>query len=155
MQLRIPVLFLVSLALVLSSCAGKKSKRARLETLISTARSYTGTPYKWGGTTRAGMDCSGLLVNSFKAIKYDLPRTSAEQSKTGNRVAKDEIKPGDLLFFATGKKKRKINHVGLVTEVRSRKDIKFIHASTSMGVVESNLQAEYYAKRFRQARRVL
>lgn len=101
------------------------------------------------------MDCSGLLVNSFKSINYELPRTSADQSKSGKRVAKDEIEPGDLLFFATGKKKRKINHVGLVTEVRSRKDIKFIHASTSLGVVESNLQAEYYAKRFRQARRVL
>ncbi len=155
MRSKYPLIFLTVLAVAVGSCAGRKSKQAQLETLITTARSYTGTPYKWGGTTRAGMDCSGLLVNSFSAIDFDLPRTSEAQSKSGKRVPKDEIKPGDLLFFATGKKKRKINHVGLVTEVRSRQNIKFIHASTSLGVVESNLQAEYYAKRFRQARRVL
>lgn len=146
------ILFLLAL---LIGCAGKKAKRARLEVLITTARSYTGTPYKWGGTTRAGMDCSGLLLNSFKSIDYAIPRTSAEQSKTGKKVSKSSIQPGDLVFFATGKKKRKITHVGLVTEVRGSDNIKFIHASTSLGVVESNLKSDYYTKRFRQARRVL
>ena len=122
--------------------------------MIETARSYTGTPYKWGGTTRSGMDCSGLLLNSFKAIDYDIPRTSAAQSKTGKKVSKNDIKEGDLLFFATGDKKRKITHVGLVTEVHG-KDVKFIHASSSLGVVESDLSMDYYQKRFRQARRIL
>ncbi|MCB0494988.1 MAG: C40 family peptidase [Cyclobacteriaceae bacterium] len=142
------------LLLLLDSCAGHKSKRSRIETVIETARSYTGTPYKWGGTTRSGMDCSGLLLNSFKAIDYDIPRTSAAQSKTGKKVSKNDIKEGDLLFFATGDKKRKITHVGLVTEVHG-KDVKFIHASSSLGVVESDLSMDYYQKRFRQARRIL
>ncbi len=141
--------------LLLTSCAGHKSKRSRTETVIKTARSYTGTPYKWGGTTKSGMDCSGLLLNSFKAINYKIPRTSAEQSKIGKKVAKSDIKPGDLVFFATGKKKRKITHVGLVTEVRGKDNIKFIHASSSVGVTESNLASSYYKKRFRMARRVL
>jgi len=100
------------------------------------------------------MDCSGLLLNSFKAIKYEIPRTSAGQSKIGKRVGKDEIKPGDLIFFATGKKKRKITHVGLVTDVHGG-DVQFIHASSSKGVTESHLSTEYYRKRYRQARRVL
>ena len=146
------ILFLL---VVISGCAGKKAKRARLEVLITAARSFTGTPYKWGGTTRAGMDCSGLLLNSFKAIDYAIPRTSAAQSKTGKKVGKKNIQPGDLVFFATGNKKRKITHVGLVTEVRGGDHVKFIHASTSLGVVESNLNSDYYQDRFRQARRIL
>ncbi len=141
--------------ILLSSCAGHKSKRSRIETVIKKARSYTGTPYKWGGTTRSGMDCSGLLLNSFNAIDYKIPRTSAAQSKIGKKVSKGDIKPGDLVFFATGKKKRKITHVGLVTEVRGKSNIKFIHASSSVGVTESNMASNYYKKRFRMARRVL
>lgn len=152
------LLFYASIAygvLILSSCAGHKSKRSRIDTVIKTARTYTGTPYKWGGTTRSGMDCSGLLLNSFKAIDYKIPRTSAEQSKTGKKVSKSEIKKGDLVFFATGKKKRKITHVGLVTEVKGKDQVKFIHASSSVGVTESNLASDYYKKRFRYARRIL
>lgn len=140
---------------LLNSCSGHKSKRSRIETVIKKARSYTGTPYKWGGTTRSGMDCSGLLLNSFNAIDYKIPRTSAEQSKIGKKVSKGDIKPGDLVFFATGKKKRKITHVGLVTEVKGKDHIKFIHASSSVGVTESNLTSDYYKKKFRQARRIL
>lgn len=147
--------FILIITVALSSCAAHKSKRSRIDTVIKTARSYTGSPYKWGGTTRSGMDCSGLLLNSFNAIDYKIPRTSAEQSKTGKKVSKGEIKKGDLVFFATGKKKRKITHVGLVTEVKGKDHIKFIHASFSAGVTESNLASDYYKKRFRYARRIL
>ncbi|HEU5290449.1 MAG TPA: NlpC/P60 family protein, partial [Cyclobacteriaceae bacterium] len=70
------------------------------------------------------------------------------------KVDMEELQPGDLLFFATGKKKREITHVGLVTDVR-RKNVKFIHASSSLGVVETNLEQEYYQKAFRKARRVI
>jgi len=139
---------------LLGSCSTKLSKRKRTEVVIAKARSYTGTPYKWGGTTSKGMDCSGLLLNSFSAIDYKIPRTSAEQKKIGKKVSKDEIKKGDLIFFATSKKKRKVTHVGLVTSVKGGEVI-FIHASTSKGVTESKLSNSYWKKRFRQARRVL
>ncbi len=66
-----------------------------------------------------------------------------------------DLEPGDLVFFATGKRKKKVTHVGLVTDVRSKGDVKFIHASSSLGVVETNIYAEYYQKRFRGARRVI
>jgi cell wall-associated NlpC family hydrolase len=101
------------------------------------------------------MDCSGLLLNSFSAVKVNLPRSSEAQSKVGTEIKMSELKAGDLVFFATGNKKKEITHVGLVTVVRSKDDIKFIHASSSLGVVETNLFSEYYQKRFRVARRVI
>ena len=146
--------FTLVVLLLMNSCSNNMSKKEKTAVVIAKARSYTGTPYKWGGTTSKGMDCSGLLLTSFSAIEFSIPRTSAEQRKIGNRVGKSEIKKGDLVFFATTKKKRKVTHVGLVTEVQG-KNVTFIHSSTSKGVTESNLDNAYWAKRFRQARRVL
>jgi cell wall-associated NlpC family hydrolase len=142
------------LLIVMSSCGNKMSKRQKTEVVIAKARSYTGTPYKWGGTSSKGMDCSGLLLNSFKAVDIEIPRTSAEQKKTGKKVSRSDIKKGDLVFFATSKKKRKVTHVGLVTKVQGTK-ITFIHSSTSKGVTESSLDNSYWNKRYRQARRIL
>lgn len=133
-----------------------RTPATEVETVITTARTFLGTPYKYGGTTRSGMDCSGLLLNSFKAVNVTLPRSSEAQSKVGREIRKmNDLEPGDLVFFATGKSKSAITHVGLVTDVRSKDNIKFIHSSSSLGVVETNLFAEYYIKRFRGARRVI
>jgi cell wall-associated NlpC family hydrolase len=133
-----------------------RTPSADVEAVISTARTFLGTPYKYGGTTRSGMDCSGLLLNSFKVVDVNLPRSSEAQSKVGKEIRKmNDLEPGDLVFFATGRRKDEITHVGLVTDVKSRDNIKFIHSSSSLGVVETNLFAEYYLKRFRVARRVI
>ncbi|WP_228450746.1 C40 family peptidase [Chryseolinea soli] len=142
------------------SCAAHKVRQAdareiKVDKVISTARTFIGTPYKYGGTTRNGMDCSGLLINSFQAVNVALPRSSEAQSKVGEEVTMKELEPGDLVFFATGRRKREVTHVGLVTDVRGKEDVKFIHSSSSLGVVETNLYAEYYQKRFRGARRVI
>ena len=155
-KLLLPIMLLATL--FLASCASHRMAKVReekVDKVIATAKTYMGTPYKYGGTTRSGMDCSGLLLNSFKAIDMTLPRTSEAQSKIGKEVKKKEIQPGDLLFFATGKRKNEITHVGLVVDVRRKDMIKFIHASTSLGVVETNLNTEYYIKRFKRARRVI
>ncbi len=149
----------LSTTLLIVSCSPSKHARVKdnkIEKVVSTARTYIGTPYKYGGTTRSGMDCSGLLLNSFKAVQVNLPRSSEAQSKVGKEIKKmNELEPGDLVFFATGKKRKEITHVGMITDVKSKDNIKFIHSSSSLGVVETNLLAEYYQKRYCGARRIL
>lgn len=152
------LLTIAGVATLFFSCASHKQVDVRdkqVDKVISTARTFIGTPYRYGGTTRAGMDCSGLLINSFRAIDVSLPRSSEDQSKVGKEVKMNEIEPGDLVFFATGKKKKKVTHVGLVTDVKSKDNVKFIHASSSLGVVETNIFSDYYKKRFRGARRII
>lgn len=151
-----PVLLVTLLVLV--SCAGHRKAKERerqVNEVIRAARAFTGTPYKWGGTTRAGIDCSGLTGNAYNAIRVTLPRTADSQALLGEKVKLKDVRPGDLVFFATGKKRREITHVGIVTEVKGIDNVKFIHASTSLGVVETNLYSDYYKKRFRLARRVI
>src|SRR6188508_2754423 len=72
------------------SCASNKhhagAKEEKVDKVITAARSFLGTPYKYGGTTRSGMDCSGLLINSFRVVEVSLPRSSEAQSKVGEEV---------------------------------------------------------------------
>src|SRR5690606_8345279 len=87
---------LLYLTLLLSLFGCKASKKIteseyHITKIVQTARSYVGTPYKWGGTSRAGLDCSGLLVVSFRAAGLEIPRTSKDQSKMGKEVGIHEL----------------------------------------------------------------
>ena len=124
-------IFLVLATVMLHSCLGTRSRGYKVNSVISEARTYIGTPYVYGGTSRSGIDCSGLLMNSFKAADLELPRSSRAQSRIGYEVNLTEIQRGDLVFFAASKNPFKITHVGMATEVISSSDIRFIHASSS------------------------
>ncbi len=123
-----------------------------VKTAISTAKSYKGTKYKYGGMSKKGIDCSGLMFKSYEAAGLTLPRTSSAQSTTGKRIYIGELQPGDLVFFGASPGSKKVTHVGMVISV-SNGNIVFIHASTSRGVVESKMSEDYYKKRYIRATR--
>jgi len=126
----------------------------KAEQVINTALSYSGVRYKYGGTTSKGMDCSGLLYISFSRHEIDLPRTSHMMADLGRKIRVDEVEKGDLLFFKTSSKGKRINHVGLVVSV-SEQEIKFIHATTSRGVIVSSLREGFWNYAFVKATRIL
>lgn len=107
------------------------------------------TPYRYGGTTHRGVDCSGFVWLTFRdRFGIQLPRTTAAQTKIGTRIDKDDLLPGDLVFFKTGSGENGL-HVG-VYDTNNR----FIHASTSQGVIRSSLNNVYWKKVYWQARRI-
>ena len=124
-----------------------------IQFLIDTASEKLGTRYRSGGTTFNGFDCSGLIFNTFNQIDFTLPRSSNQQAKIGTKVQKSQAQKGDLIFFATNGR-GSINHVGMITEIIGD-EIKFIHSSTSLGVIVSSIKEAYYSKRFKQINRVL
>ncbi|MDO4880500.1 MAG: C40 family peptidase [Capnocytophaga sp.] len=128
------------------------SDNPKINTLMDTAYSFLGTPYKYAGTTRAGMDCSGFVSTAYQSVDVKLSRSSSDMANQGTEVPLSQVVLGDLLFFKTSKKKR-INHVGIVVETGN--EIKFIHSSTSKGVITSSLSEPYWKKSYIKAKRVL
>lgn len=120
--------------------------------MINNAMEFLGVNYRGGGTTVAGMDCSGMVTAVFNIFGLKLPRSSTEMAKIGARLNQDEIKKGDLVFFKTNG--RGISHVGMVVEANGD-DIKFIHSSTHEGVIISSIKEPYYTRTFVQANRVI
>lgn len=137
-----------------NTTAKPKTTNALAQAIVNNAKYYKGTRYKYGGTTKAGMDCSGLVYTAFKKENIKIPRVSSAMATYGNWIDLKEVKPGDLLFFATKKNNRKVNHVGIVTSSRVG-NVEFIHSSTSKGVIVSNLAERYWYFAFVQARRLL
>ena len=125
----------------------------RIVTLIDSAYSYIGTPYKWAGTSRSGMDCSGFVSTAFSAINVPLSRSSIEMSTQGKDIPLSQAEVGDLLFFKTNRKRNRISHVGIVVGVGD--EVKFIHASVSQGITVSSLSEHYWQKAYAKTSRVL
>lgn len=124
-----------------------------LNQLVLNATENVGVRYRSGGTTRSGFDCSGLMVTTFGSFDIKLPRSSIEQSRIGVKIASEEAKKGDLIFFKTNGR-RQINHVGMVIEANDG-EIKFIHSSVHRGVIVSSTKEAYYERNFTQVNRVL
>lgn len=111
---------------------------------------WLGTPYKYARMSKSGTDCSGFVYQVYKKMyKMDLPRSTSDLSKYKmKKIKKNKLETGDLLFFATGKKKKEITHVGIFL-----KNNQFIHASTSKGVIVNSLDENYYKKAYVNAKR--
>jgi len=123
------------------------------EQLINNVIDNVGVDYSYGGTSKDGFDCSGLLYSTFKKFDIDIPRVSSSMADIGEKMSIDNAEKGDLIFFATAGGNR-ITHVGMITEVNGD-EILFVHASTSAGVIVSSLSETYYQNTFVQINKIL
>lgn len=146
---------LISSVLILSGCSshapsGKLADSHFVDKqLKAQLNQWRGAPYRNGGLEPSGVDCSGFVFRTFRD-RFDvvLPRTTLAQTGIGNKVSRDELLPGDLVFFKTGSGANGL-HVGIYD-----KNDQFIHASTSKGVTRSSLDNVYWRKYYWQARRI-
>jgi len=129
----------------------KTDFRKKVDRAIAEAESYLGTPYRYGGINKNGIDCSGLMHKSYQVVGVALPRSSRDQAKEGKLVKRNKLEPGDLVFFSN-KNNGQIDHVGMVTQVVGE-EITFIHASTSAGVRFDRMDTGYWKPLFVTARR--
>lgn len=124
-----------------------------IDNILTEAQTYIGTPYRYGGMTRNGIDCSAFVLSVFGAAAgLSLPRVAASQSEEGEKIDKENLQKGDLIFFSHG---RRISHVGIVESVDENGEIKFIHAATSKGVMISSLNDSYWGPKYRFGKRII
>ncbi|MCH5228823.1 MAG: C40 family peptidase [Muribaculaceae bacterium] len=125
----------------------KKEKKGNSigEKIAAESLTWLGTPYGYGHQEKGiATDCSGLVLVVYELIaEVKLPRNSAQQADFCKDLKEKEIKPGDLVFFATGKDKKKVSHVGVMID-----EEKFVHASSSKGVILSEMSTPYYRRTF-------
>ena len=118
--------------------------------IVKTAENFIGIPYRWGGASSKGFDCSGLSMTVYQLNGLNLPRTSREQWRVGKPVLRRQLSKGDLVFFATSGWK-KISHVGIY-----KGNNKFIHASgTGKKIRIDSLSGKYYKSKYVGARKYL
>lgn len=123
------------------------------EKLLEVAYSKLGTPYRYGGTSSSGFDCSGFVQYTYKnALNIELPRVSASQSRAGTQVSRDELQPGDIVYFDTTGGRSRVTHVGIYVS-----DDNFIHASSGSirQVIISSLNERHYSNGYLGATRII
>jgi len=140
--------YLIMASLIISTAVPTEASASTVTSLISSAKTYIGTPYRYGGTTTAGFDCSAYVQRVFKDNGISVPRDTRSQYATGTPVSKSNLQTGDLVFFNTSG--RGVSHVGIYVGASN-----FIHTSTSKGVMISSINDPYYwGSRYIGARRV-
>jgi cell wall-associated NlpC family hydrolase len=133
----------------------QKKNSQQVDDLISYAKKFLGTPYRYAGTTPSGFDCSGFINYVFGNFGFELTRTSYGLAEFGQTIKISDIQAGDLMFFkGSSVNSNRVGHVAMVIEV-TPDAIKFIHSSTSRGVVVDNFKtSKYYIQRFIKAKRL-
>mgnify|MGYP003174284719 CR=1 FL=1 len=128
------------------------------ERLADNAAKYLGTRYRYGSTGPKTFDCSGFIRYVFRQEGINLPRTSRMQYREGEKVSRDQLRPGDLLFFSSPRSgKGRVGHVAMVVDVNEKDNsLTFIHASSSKGVSYQKFpDGGYYSRNYIGAKRVL
>lgn len=171
------IVFIISAAFIFSSCGANKGNAnlydpkevaylsKQLEIALSNrdkeddrniplyaeVSTWLGTPYRYGGSSKRGVDCSGFTMQVYKKVyRTSLPRSTSGLAKAKyKKVKKSNLTTGDLILFATGKNKKLVSHVGIYL-----KNGKFVHASTSSGVMVNHIDESYYKKTWVRAVRV-
>lgn len=127
---------------------GLERREGDNEQLYSAIQEWMGTPYKYGGTTKSGVDCSAFVGNIVRQVyKINLHRVANDMLQDVTVVSKNELREGDLVFFTNSK--GRVSHVGIYL-----RDGMFAHSSTSRGVIISRLTDTYWSKHFHQAGRI-
>lgn len=128
-------------------------KSTTRDSVVEYSKQYIGTPYKYGGTTEHGFDCSGFSCHVLKEAGVDLPRTSRDQSNYAKKINIKDAQKGDLLFF--GRSSSSIHHVGVVISEKG-KPLTMIHSSTSSGIIVTTIEnSDYWKRIFQYAGRVI
>jgi cell wall-associated NlpC family hydrolase len=126
----------------------------QVDAIINYAKRFLGVPYRYGGTTPSGFDCSGFINYIFGNFGFDLVRTSYGLAELGTTVKLSEIRPGDLMFFkGSNVNSTSVGHVALVVEV-SPEAIKFIHSANSGVRIDNFKTSQYYLKRYIKTKRL-
>lgn len=143
------LLMLVVLFGVFSGCASSRVAQNPVQSRLQESyNQWKGTPYRLGGMTQSGVDCSAFVMIVMRdQFGVKVPRNTEEQLRFGKRVRMNRLRVGDLVFFQTG---RKTLHVGIMVD-----NLQFMHASTSQGVMVSSLREDYWRRRFIRGNRVI
>lgn len=120
---------------------------------IAAAEEYLGVRYRYSGNSRSGIDCSGLMNVAYAEAGLNIPRTSGGIMSKSEPVLLDHVQPGDFLFFATGRSRARVSHVGMVTQIING-TVEFIHSSSSQGVTKSLLSESYWNNAYLRAGRI-
>lgn len=129
---------------------GAAASHQLADALLAEARSWIGTPYRYGGTTKNGADCSGFIMEVYRKVAgIKIPRSSRQQQNYCEAIDKEDLTVGDLIFFSSNASNGKIAHVGMYIG-----DGQMIHASSSRGVIKTDISQNYYVRHYRASGRI-
>jgi len=131
-----------------------KKSNPKVDAIISYAKTFLGVPYRYGGSTPSGFDCSGFINYIFGNFGFSLVRSSYGLAELGETIALSEVQPGDLMFFkGSNVNSTSVGHVGMVIEVTAN-ELKFIHSANGGVQITNFKNSKYYIQRYVKTKRL-
>lgn len=132
-----------------------QSQLTLADSIINFGKKYLRKPYNYRPNSQTRFDCSGFASFVYSNFGYNLKRSSAEQAQQFGKIDRNKLKKGDLVFFSGRRKSSRVGHVGIVVNATEDGKFEFIHSSNQSGIVISNSNEDYYARRYISAGRVI